>query len=141
MTNGNGAASAAPAEADGAPGEVPDASDKTVAAVLGEIVWLMSQSAEFKQYLIADLEWLVMPPVLLRQFRLFYQEGKPVAAVLYARVSDEVAARLDAGAPTLRPGDWKSGERMRIVKVIAPFGGGEEFAAALRSDQKGITRP
>ena len=74
-----------------------------------------------------------MPPILLRQFRMFYHEGRPAAAVLYAFVSDEVAARLDAGAPTLRPADWKSGERARIVKVIAPFGGGEEFAAETQS--------
>lgn len=101
--------------------------DKTISSVLGEIVWLMSQSPEFKQYLISDLEWLVMPPILLRQFRLFYHEGRPAAVVLYARVSPEVEARLEAGAPTLRPDDWKSGEKVRVVKVIAPFGAGEEF--------------
>lgn len=105
--------------------------DKTVSAVLGEIVWLMSQSAEFKQYLISDLEWLVMPPILLRQFRLFYHEGRPAAVVLYARVSPEVAARLDAGAPTLRAQDWRSGDEMKVVKVIAPFGEAERFAAAV----------
>ena len=108
------------------PGAGP-AADKTVAAVLGEVVWLMSRLAEFRQYLIADLEWLAMPPILLRQFRLFYQGDQPVAAVLYARVSEEVAQRLDAGAPTLRPQDWQSGDTVRIVKTIAPFGGGEEF--------------
>lgn len=101
--------------------------DKTVSAVLGEIVWLMSQSAEFKQYLISDLEWLVMPPILLRQFRLFYHEGRPAAVVLYARVSPEVAARLDVGAPSLRAQDWRSGDEVKVVKVIAPFGGGERF--------------
>jgi hemolysin-activating ACP:hemolysin acyltransferase len=26
------------------------------------------------------------------------------------------------------PQDWKSGEKVRVVKVMAPFGGGEEFA-------------
>jgi cytolysin-activating lysine-acyltransferase len=108
--------------------------DKTVSAVLGEIVWLMSQSPEFKQYLISDLEWLVMPPILLRQFRLFYHEGRPAGVVLYARVSPEVAARLDAGAPTLRPADWRSGDVMKVVKVIAPFGGGEEFLKQIVQD-------
>jgi cytolysin-activating lysine-acyltransferase len=111
----------------GKPGD-PANADKTIAAVLGEIVWLISQSAEFKQYLISDLEWLVMPPILLRQFKLFYQGSQPVAVVLYARVSDEVAARIDAGAPTLRTQDWKSGETMKVVKVIAPFGEGKSFS-------------
>lgn len=115
--------------------------DKTISAVLGEIVWLMSQSPEFKQYLISDLEWLVMPPILLRQFRLFYHEGRPAAVVLYARVSPEVEARLEAGAPTLRPDDWKSGETVRVVKVIAPFGGGEEFRAEVMNANKTKTTP
>ncbi|MEZ2409140.1 toxin-activating lysine-acyltransferase [Bosea sp. RCC_152_1] len=107
--------------------DVPSGADKTVATILGEIVWLMSQSAEFKQYLISDLEWLVMPPILLRQFRLFYHEGRPAGAVLFARVSSEVAGRLDFGAPTMRVNDWKSGELLKIVKIIAPFGGGDKF--------------
>ena len=133
--NGNGASGAGgPGGPAGKPAGGPAAgpatagADKTVAAVLGEIVWLMSQSAEFKQYLVADLEWLAMPPILLRQFRLFYHEGRPVAAVLYGRVSEEVERRLDAGAPTLRPQDWQSGQKLRVVKTIAPFGGGEAFA-------------
>ncbi len=106
---------------------MPSGADKTVATILGEIVWLMSQSPEFKQYLISDLEWLVMPPILLRQFRLFYHEGRPAAVVLYARVSPEVDARLEASAPTLRPEDWKSGDTVRAIRTIAPFGGAEEF--------------
>jgi cytolysin-activating lysine-acyltransferase len=105
-----------------------DVPDKTIAKVLGEIVWLMSQSPVHKQFPIADLEWLVMPPILLRQFRLFYHEGKPVAAVLYAFVSEEVGRRIEGGAPSMQPGDWKSGERAWIVKVIAPFGQAEAFA-------------
>lgn len=110
----------------GTSGDLPaDAADKTIASVLGEIVWLMSQSAEYKQYLISDLEWLVMPPILLRQFKLFYHEGKPVAVVLFAKVSDEAAARIDAGAPTLRLQDWTSGEVVKVVRVIAPLGRGE----------------
>jgi hemolysin-activating ACP:hemolysin acyltransferase len=43
-----------------------------------------------------------------------------------------VAARLDAGAPTLRPGDWNSGALIRIVDLIAPFGGREEMEREFR---------
>ena len=133
MSSGNGTAPSGTGVPEGAGGQAAAGpamagADKTVAAVLGEIVWLMTQSAEFRQYLVADLEWLAMPPILLRQFRLFYHEGRPAAAVLYARVSEEVGCRLDAGAPTLRPQDWQSGEKLRVVKTIAPFGGGEAFA-------------
>lgn len=36
---------------------VPEGHAKTTAAVLGEIVWLMSQSSLHKQFFISDLEW------------------------------------------------------------------------------------
>lgn len=106
-----------------------DAADKTVAAVLGEIVWLMGQSAEHKQATIADLEWMVMPAILLRQFRLFYKDGRPVAAVLYALASEPMAERLREGVAPLEPDHWRSGEKIVVVRTIAPFGGGKQLAA------------
>ena len=101
--------------------------DKTVAAVLGEAVWLMSRSPRHRQYLISDLEWLVMPPVLLRQFRMFYEGQQPVAMVLYALLSEEAEQRLEAGAPSLRENEWRSGDRLRTIDAIAPFGQAEAF--------------
>ena len=65
--------------------------------MLGEIVWLMSQSPLHKQFFISDLEWLVMTPVLLQQFRLFYDQGKPIGVAFWATVSEEVEQRLAAG--------------------------------------------
>ena len=45
---------------------------KTVAQVLGEIVWLLSQSPAHRQLFISDLEWFCMPAILLEQFRMFH---------------------------------------------------------------------
>ena len=42
----------------------------TVAHMLGEIVWLFSQSATHKNFAVGDLEWMVMPPLMLEQYRL-----------------------------------------------------------------------
>jgi cytolysin-activating lysine-acyltransferase len=72
----------------------------------------------------------LMTPVLLQQFRLFYDNQKPVGPVahattrrvLWARVSAEVEAMLTAGTTKLRPQDWRSGDRLWVVEVIAPFG-------------------
>ena len=68
-----------------------------------------------------------MAPELFRQFRMFYHAGQPAAVVLYGFLSEEAEARLQAGAPSLREGDWRSGERAWIVEVIAPFGQAEAF--------------
>src|SRR3979490_123569 len=91
---------------------------KTVAQVLGEITWLMTQSPRHKAIPLGDLEWLVMPALLLRQFRIFYQGEQPVGVALWALVDDLVAKRIDAGA-------------RRIVELVAPFGGEAEMRAQL----------
>jgi len=111
----------------------PAGAAKKTSEVLGEIAWLMSQSPLHKQMFISDLEWLVMTPMLLRQFRLFYDQAKPVGAVFWASVSEEVEARLAAGNARMRPQDWKSGDRLWVVEVIAPFGKGEEMVRDLKA--------
>jgi len=111
----------------------PAGAAKKTSEVLGEIAWLMSQSALHKQLFISDLEWLVMTPMLLQQFRLFYDKDKPIGVVFWATVSEEVEARLAAGNGRMRPQDWKSGDRLWVVEVIAPFGKGEEMVRDLRA--------
>jgi cytolysin-activating lysine-acyltransferase len=105
---------------------------KTVAQVLGEITWLMTQSPRHKAILLGDLEWLLMPPILLRQFRIFYQGEQPVGVALWALVDDLVAKRIDAGDKRLAAVEWKSGSNMRIVEIVAPFGGEAEMREQTR---------
>lgn len=111
----------------------PAGAAKKVSEVLGEIVWLMSQSPLHKQFFISDLEWFVMTPIVLQQFRLFYDETKPIGVVLWASVNEEVEQRLVSGPPRMRPQDWKSGDRLWAVEVIAPFGGAEEMVKDLKA--------
>jgi cytolysin-activating lysine-acyltransferase len=100
---------------------------KTVAQVLGEIAWLMTQSPRHKAVPLGDLEWLLMPAILLRQFRIFYQGEQPVGVALWALADDLVARRIDAGDTRLAAVEWKSGSNMRIIDIVAPFGGEAEM--------------
>jgi cytolysin-activating lysine-acyltransferase len=100
---------------------------KTVAQVLGEIAWLMTQSPRHKAVPIGDLEWLLMPAILLRQFRIFYQGEQPVGVALWALADGLVAKRIDAGDTRLSAVEWKSGSNMRIIDIVAPFGGEAEM--------------
>jgi cytolysin-activating lysine-acyltransferase len=109
-------------------GQGPEAK-KTVAQVLGEVTWLLTQSPVHKQLFIGDLEWFVMPAVLLEQFRIFNGPQHPVAFALWARVSEETEQRLEAGAHKLRPDEWKGGDRAWLIEVVAPFGGHDEILA------------
>jgi cytolysin-activating lysine-acyltransferase len=99
---------------------LPDSAPHTVSHMFGEIVWLMSQSPQHKHFSIADLEWMVMPPLLLKQYRLFHNEGRPIGAALWAFLSEEAEAKLSMSPPRLRPEEWKSGDRCWLVDLIAP---------------------
>ena len=112
----------------------PEGHAKKVSEVLGEIVWLMSQSPIHKQFYISDLEWFVMTPVLLQQFRIFYASDRPVGVLLWAFVTDELERRLAQGVTRLRPQDWKSGDKLWVVEAIAPFGGPEEMIKDLKAN-------
>jgi cytolysin-activating lysine-acyltransferase len=107
------------------------AAPKTVAQVLGEIAWLMTQSPRHKAIPLGDLEWLVMPAILLRQFRIFYKGEQPVGVALWALADDLVAKRIEAGDRRLTAVEWKSGTAMRIVDIVAPFGAEAEMRAQL----------
>jgi cytolysin-activating lysine-acyltransferase len=100
---------------------------KTVAQVLGEVTWLMTQSPRHKAIPLGDLEWLVMPAILLRQFRIFYKGEQPVGVALWALADELVARRIDSGDTRLTAVEWKSGTDMRIIDIVAPFGGEAEM--------------
>ena len=119
----------------------PEGHARKVSEVLGEIVWLMSQSPLHKQFFISGLELPfadaknakdfadakndneLMTPVLLQQFRLFYATGRPIGVMrqraskklLWGMVSEEVEQRLAGGVGKLRPQDWKSGDKLWVM--------------------------
>jgi len=110
----------------------PEGHTKTVSAVLGEIVWVLSQSRVHKNFFISDLEWLVMTPVLLKQVRIFYAPDRPIGVAFWATVNEEVETRLLSGSARLAPQDWKSGDRLWLVDLVAPFGGYEAMMTDLK---------
>lgn len=105
----------------------PEAAPKTVSQISGEITWLMTQSPRHKHIPLGDLEWLVMPAILLRQFRMFYKGEQPVGVAVWAMADDLVARRIDGGEKRLAAVEWKSGPNMRIVELVAPFGAEAEM--------------
>jgi cytolysin-activating lysine-acyltransferase len=109
---------------------------KTVSQVLGEITWLMTQSPRHKAIPLGDLEWLLMPAILLRQFRIFYSGEQPVGVALWALADELVAKRIDAGDKLLAAVEWKSGINMRIIDIIAPFGGEAEMQGQIDKEQQ-----
>lgn len=110
----------------------PGGNQKTVATMFGEVVWLFTQSPKHKNFFLFDLEWLVMTPIMLQQFRVFYAPDRPIGVALWAFVNEEVEKRLMLGNARLAPNDWKSGDRLWLVDIVAPYGGQEEMMKDLK---------
>ncbi|MBP2303552.1 toxin-activating lysine-acyltransferase [Azospirillum picis] len=104
----------------------------TLATVFGEAAWLLTQSPRHKHLFLSDLEWMVMPPFLLQQFRTFRSGERLVGLALWASVSEEVVKRLEAGSTKLAPTDWKSGDRLWLVELVTPFGQQEAMVEDLK---------
>jgi cytolysin-activating lysine-acyltransferase len=101
----------------------------TVSHMFGEMAWLLTQSPTHKHYTLADLEWMVMPALLLQQYRVFRDGQRPVGLALWAFLSEEAEARLAGGKTHIRPDEWKSGDRCWLIDLVAPFSTAENQMA------------
>lgn len=103
--------------------------------ILGPVLWLYARDERRKFTFIADQDWLLMPPILLDQCKLYMKEEIPWAFITWALVSDEVDARLRTQIPKIAPHEWKSGEHLWLIDVVAPFGQADEMIEELRKTQ------
>lgn len=99
----------------------------TLAGVLGEITWVLSQQRTHRYMFIADLEWLVMPPVLAGQYRIFRSKEGPIGVALWAYLSEKAEKRIAEGLGRIAPAEWRSGDSLWIIDLIAPFGGEDKM--------------
>ena len=55
------------------------------------------------------------------------------ALPVMAHAREEVEERLRTGTTRMRPQDWKSGDRLWVIEIIAPFGGADEMLKDLKA--------
>jgi len=118
-----------------------DARQTRLAQSFAQIVAVLMRDANFRKMRLADLEWLVLPPVMAGQFKLAQapspvgrakgqeggqkggQEGGvlvPVAVALWARVSPQIDKTLSENLDKpvrLRPNEWASGDNVWLIAV------------------------
>lgn len=100
--------------------------------MLGAATWLMLQQPALRASLLADLEWRVLPPLMLGQARLFMRGDAPVGFASWAFLSDEAASRWRQAPHRLAMADWKSGDQAWLIDVFTPHGGAREMLEELR---------
>jgi cytolysin-activating lysine-acyltransferase len=105
------------------------AAPPTVSHLLGEMAWLLTQSPLHRALAISDLEWLVMPALIHRQFYLFRDGDQPVGLAMWAKCGPEAREKLERGMiepeNRLTLEEWTNGDEIWLVDLIAPFASAE----------------
>jgi hemolysin-activating ACP:hemolysin acyltransferase len=103
------------------------AESKSLHASFGEVVNLLTHTAEFENLPLFKLKSLVLPAIRKGQFAIL--EGRdetnnitaPIAVMLWANVSEEIDRRLSNGSSSrasLSADEWSSGEIPWLVLAI-----------------------
>jgi cytolysin-activating lysine-acyltransferase len=82
--------------------------------------------------ILQDIDWQIMPPLVLKQAKLYVKQGVPRAYVSWALVNDEVQQRVAQGDRHLAPREWKSGNHLWLIDLVTPFGSPEAVIKELR---------
>ncbi|AHM03546.1 RTX toxin-activating lysine-acyltransferase (type I secretion system) [Roseibacterium elongatum DSM 19469] len=90
--------------------------------VNGDLSFLAFRSPRHQQMQLAVLRRYIEPPVMLGQFRIFRIDEVPRAAVTGGFLSETAERKLIAG-DALDPEDWRAGDRMWIIDLMAPYKG------------------
>jgi cytolysin-activating lysine-acyltransferase len=89
--------------------------------LLGPVVWLFARDQNRRFTFMADIDWRLIPPLVLDQCKLYSKMDLPWAFVTWAMVSDAIHERLLKGG-VIAPTEWRSGEHLWLVDVVTPFG-------------------
>uniref|UniRef100_UPI00130047E1 toxin-activating lysine-acyltransferase n=1 Tax=Shigella sp. SHS-1 TaxID=2116500 RepID=UPI00130047E1 len=77
--------------------------------LLGPVTWLMMQQGGTRHTLLSELEWRVLPPLVLDQAKLYLRDSAPIAYVSWAKLSNAAALRYKTAPHHLTSNDWQSG--------------------------------
>ena len=94
----------------------------TLGQSFGEMVWLMTQSPIHKMLKLGDLEWLLMPSILLGQARVFKAGDQAIALALWAYLTPAEATELGKKGRLAADG-WRHGTN--VMDVVAKQKAGE----------------
>jgi cytolysin-activating lysine-acyltransferase len=107
--------------------------------MLGPITWLYARDANKRWSFVAEQDWLLIPPLVLDQCKLYTKQEIPWAYCSWAKVSDTVHARLQSGQAKIGPAEWQSGSNCWLIDLVAPFGEADKILDDLRrTSLKGI---
>lgn len=98
-------------------------------AAFGALSFLAAHCPVHQKHSAATLRRLFFPAAENRCVRFFQNDdGVPCAALIWARLSDDVAERMIHGNQPPKPEEWNSGPNLWFLDLLAPFDHGAEIA-------------
>lgn len=102
---------------------------------MGPVIMLYMQSSHRRFQFISDLEWLLLPPLVGGQCKLYMKKEYPISFISWAFLDEDAEKRLFHNGGKLRPEDWKSGKNLWIIDIVAPFGGVENMLKDIQKNE------
>lgn len=90
--------------------------------LLGPVMWLYARDPQRRFTFVADMDWRLLPPLVLEQCKVYTRQELPWAFFSWAFVSPEVDQRMRSASPTIAPHEWQSGSLAWLIDVVMPFG-------------------
>jgi cytolysin-activating lysine-acyltransferase len=90
--------------------------------LLGPVMWLYGRDPQRKYTFAADMDWRLLPPLVLEQCKLYNKQEMPWAYFSWATVSSEVDQRMRSATPVIAPHEWHSGSIPWLIDIVMPFG-------------------
>ena len=88
----------------------------------GDYLFLAERSPRHRGMDIGTFSGSIVPPIMADQYKLFRFDGVPRGIFTWGLLSPDAERRYVSGEP-LRPEDWRSGDHLWIVDMIAPYRG------------------
>lgn len=102
---------------------------------MGPVIMLYMQSSHRRFQFIGDLEWLLLPPMVSGQCKLYMKKEYPISFISWAFLDEAAEKRLFQNGGKLRPEDWKCGDSLWIIDIVAPFGSVENMLRDFRKNE------
>ena len=90
--------------------------------LLGPVMWLYARDPLRRFTFVSDMDWRLLPPLVLDQCKLYQRQEVPWAYFSWAMVSPAVDARLRSAVPVIAPHEWRCGDIPWLIDVVTPFG-------------------
>lgn len=114
----------------------PEFPSEDAISAYGALSYLFMRSPRYVDWSVGMLRRVIQPPIDLKQTKIFYYDGYPRAACIWAHLNDSAEQQLLEGH-FLRPAQWRSGPKLWLMEIIAPYEQGTG-ARAFRGFMKNI---